>query len=67
VFEWAAWLDVPSIIKSNTINPFSAIAISIFVGSPIIAKSILGSFGTTLFIPLGPDFSSSAEAKKIRL
>jgi len=33
----------------------------------MIAKSIFGSFGITLFIPFFPDFSSSAEAKKIRL
>ena len=66
-FLCAAWLDVPLIFKSNTINPFSAIAISINVGSPIIASSISGKFGITLFIPWSPDLSSSAEAKRIIL
>ena len=48
-------------------SPFSAIAISIFVGSPIIASSISGNNGITLLIPLSPDLSSSADANRITL
>ena len=63
----AACPDNPSAVASITISPFSAIAGCIPVGSPTIAKSILGNSGITLSIPFFPDTSSSADARKTRL
>ena len=54
-------------IDTSTINPFSATAGCIPVGSPTTAKEIGGSSANALSMPFFPDTSSSQDARKIRL
>ena len=63
----AACPDFPVAVTSSTINPFSAMAGCISVGSPTMANCMGGSSGNTHSIPPLPDTSSSHEARYIRL
>ena len=59
------WFTINDPIKHN--NPLSAMAKFISVGSPTIAKSILGSLGIKLLNPFFPTTSSSPVAAIIIL
>ena len=63
----AAWPLFPRAIPSITISPFSAMAGCIPVGSPTMATSIFGRWGSASEKPFCPLTSSSHEARYTRL